>query len=118
MPGRITDRAVDAPASAPPGRAPDQVDDVVYSAGAPNVVPPVGIRPHVPKELPRGISPENIARIEIVVDPWGTVESVKLVGPPRINDAMLLSAAKAWRFKPAKRNGTPVAYRMRIDVAR
>jgi hypothetical protein len=47
IPGRITDRAVEASPSAPPASEPESVDDVVYAAGAPNVVPPVGIRPHV-----------------------------------------------------------------------
>ena len=118
MQGRITDRPLRAPAASAVESTGDLPDEMVYTAGTPGVSPPLGIRPHVPKEMPAGTKPEDIARIELVVNPQGSVDSVKLVGQPRINDAMLLSAAKAWRFRPANKNGTPVSYRMTISVAR
>ena len=36
-------------------------------------------------------------------------------GPSTLNDVMLLSAVKAWRFRPAQRDGHPVNYRMVLD---
>ena len=48
----------------------------------------------------------------------GTVESAKLLGPPRtVNDGLFLSVAKAWLFQPALKDGVPVRYRKTIWVA-
>jgi hypothetical protein len=42
----------------------------------------------------------------------GTVGAVKLLGERRnVLEGMLLSAAKAWKFQPALKDGRPVAYR-------
>ena len=38
-----------------------------------------------------------------------------LKGSTRMSDLMLLSAAKAWTFEPARRNGQPVNYRLVFD---
>lgn len=47
--------------------------------------------------------------------PDGTVGSVKLLGNRRsVIEGMLLSAAKAWKFKPAEKDGRPVAYRKTV----
>lgn len=87
-------------------------DGVVYSAADPGVVPPVGVRPQLPKGLPPNVNKDQLGRIELIVLPDGTVGSVKLLGPSRgVPEAMLLSAAKAWTFEPAQVNGRPVSYR-------
>ena len=67
----------------------------IYSAESEAVSPPVGVRPQLPSELPSNVSVEQLSRIDLIVSPSGTVESVKLVGNPHnVHDAMLLSAAK------------------------
>jgi TonB family protein len=111
------DRAVVAVAAAPVA-APGPVDTSVYSPESPNVVPPTAIRPQFPRALPQGVAAANLSRIEVLVQQDGTVESVKLVqgSRPTVKDAMLLSAAKTWRFAPATKEGTPVRYRKTIWI--
>jgi hypothetical protein len=113
---------IDAPTIVPDEpvvSGPDVNLGTVYTAGSPDVVAPVPVRPHVPKALPPGLGPGDVARIELVINADGNVASVKLLGQARtMNDAMMLSAAKAWRFRPAMRAGVPVQYRTAVLVAR
>lgn len=89
-----------------------------YSQDSAGVSPPVGVRPQFPRELPPDVDPSTLARIEMVILPDGTVESVKLLGEPRhVIDSMLLSAAKAWEFQPAMKDGRPVRYRKVVLMA-
>ncbi len=88
-------------------------DPTIYSA-VDDVVPPVGVRPQLPRVLPSDLNKDHLATIELVVLPDGRVGSVKLLGHRNVHDAMFLSAVKAWEFRPALRNGRPVAYRKTI----
>jgi hypothetical protein len=90
----------------------EQPDSNVYSAGDPDVDAPIGVRPQLPAVLPSDIDRKNLSKIEVLVLPDGSVGSVKLIGQPRsVLEGMLLSAAKAWKFKPAMKSNQPVAYR-------
>lgn len=102
--------------AAPPPGSKLEPDTTVYSA-ADGVRAPVSIRPQLPRDLPPNVSKDQVARIELVVLPDGTVGSVKLFGHRNVHDAMFLSAVKAWEFKPAVKNGLPVAYRTTVWVA-
>jgi hypothetical protein len=99
---------------------PDPLDsNAIYTDGAPGVRPAVAVRPQLPSELPPGLRDEEIGRVELIIGTGGLVETVKILGtPPTIHESMLLSAAKAWRFEPATRNGVPVKFRTVISVAR
>ncbi len=91
---------------------------VTYGPGAEGVIPPVAIEPRLPQKLPPEIDAQQLGRIELVIAVDGSVESVKLVGPPRnVHDAMFLSVAKAWQFQPALKDGVPVRYRKTIWIA-
>ena len=82
------------------------------------VVPPIGIRPQLPRELPRHVSTDQLTRIELLVAADGTVETVKLVSSPRtVHDSMWLSAIKAWQFQPAMKDGRPVRYLKTVWIA-
>jgi hypothetical protein len=84
----------------------------VFSSDSADVLPPVGVRPQLPRDLPRNIRREQLSRIELIVSETGTVESVKLMGTPRtVHDFMILSAVKAWQFHPALKDGRPVRFR-------
>jgi hypothetical protein len=97
--------AVDLPSAGVP-------DSNVYSASDVDVSAPVGVRPQLPAVLPGDVNRENLSKIEVLILPDGTVASVKLIGSPRsVLEGMLLSAAKAWQFKPAMKGDQPVAYR-------
>ena len=126
---RITVRAFDLSANivpvrqpvsgSAPGPEPAPADDTVYSADAKDVTAPVARRPQLPRELPTGVLAADLSKIEVIVLPDGTVESVKLLsGPKNVHHAMFLSAVKAWEFRPAMRNGVPVKYRKTVWLAR
>lgn len=94
------------------------IDSVVYAAGADRVSPPVEVRPHLPRRLPPTVDPANLSRIELTVSRDGSVESARLLGNRRdLQGGMFLSAAKAWRFRPAMKDGLAVRYRMTILVS-
>jgi len=45
------------------------------------------------------------------------VDEVRLISPTRrYYDRMMVAAAKAWVFQPARLNGRPVKYRTRIPI--
>ena len=106
----------ESPAGAPTSRA----DDVAASAGATytsansEVTPPVWYR----RQLPSEPAPDaKTGYFEIVIDTKGDVESVRLISPTRrYEERMLMAAAKAWKFRPARLNGEPVKYRMRVPI--
>ena len=88
------------------------IDATVYSAADSTVEPPIGVRPQLPRVLPTTVNKDQLGQIELLILPDGTVGEVKLVGAPRsIRDSMFLSAAKAWQFTPALKDGLPVTYR-------
>jgi outer membrane biosynthesis protein TonB len=55
--------------------------------------------------------------LEIVVGKAGDVEFVKLHTPlNRYHERMVVSAAKAWRYRPARKDGKPVRYRLTVAI--
>ena len=58
--------------------------------------------------------------MEVMVDESGRVLRVRLhpAETPSLNNRMLVSAAKAWQFRPAIRGGHAVPYVLRIPVTR
>jgi hypothetical protein len=92
--------------------ATEQGGGPIFSRDSEGVSPPEGVGPQLPRELPPNVRPEQLCGVELIVSETGTVESVKLLRTPRsVLDSMLLSAAKAWRFRPALKDGRPVKFR-------
>jgi hypothetical protein len=92
-------------------------DSTVYSTASPGVVPPVMTTRQIarPEALTPGV--EAASTIELLVDESGNVERVRLLSRPSpILAAMLLSAAKTWKFRPALNDGRAVKYRLLLDV--
>jgi TonB family protein len=83
------------------------------SAAAPAFRPPVAIAQHIPGAAGiRGLARGRVYRcaVEVDVDFRGAVTAAKLLEPVNdVYDARLLEAAKRWRFRPATRDGVPVA---------
>src|SRR3954454_349276 len=107
------------PGSAPPGsvaaESVERDENTVFALGSEGVLPPVWVRPQLPRELPPNVKPEQLCRVELVVSENGTVESVKLLGVPHtVHDSMLLSAVKAWQFHPALKDGHSVRFRKTV----
>ena len=93
------------------------VDDAVYSPSDSAVIPPVLVRPVLPRQPPPGVPESQIGTIELVVDEQGDVEGVRLISPAnRFHERMLVSAAKMWKFRPAFKDGHPVRYRARVRL--
>jgi hypothetical protein len=81
------------------------------------VRPPELLRPQLPKERLRGITDEVASDLELLVLEDGSVGEVRRVPPSnRVQDRMLLSAAKAWVFRPAQLRGRAVKYRLRVPI--
>jgi hypothetical protein len=93
------------------------IDDNVYSSRDAAVLPPVLVRPVLPKDPPPGVPDADIGTIEILVNEQGDVQQVKLVSPAnRFPEKMLVSAAKMWKFRPAFKDGHPVRYLARVRL--
>jgi hypothetical protein len=87
---------------------------IIYSPADAEVVPPWLLRPQLPKEPAPG---SGAGLFDIVVDEAGDVEEIRLKYSERsYQERMLVAAAKAWKFNPARLNGEPVKYRLRIPV--
>ena len=115
-PSAQPDPTATAPSSSPEVQG--EKDEVIYSVDSSAVVPPIGVRPKLARQLPPDFDSTRLGRVELIVGVDGSVESVKLLGPPRtVNDGLFLSVAKAWLFQPALKNGVPVRYRKTIWVA-
>ena len=85
-----------------------------YRSGDPGVVAPVpqGFLP--PKPDPR-TPPEQLQVMELRINAAGLVDSAKFViNRPTYRNAWWPAAAKAWKFKPATKDGRSVRYVMRI----
>jgi hypothetical protein len=116
-----------AVAPAPPVAAAEPTPDEIvivkastYSRANPDVEPPIIERPHLRAELTRQALDGQLATLVLDIDEQGVVRQVRLgsVTPEqRYYAAMLVAAAKAWRFRPALKEGMPVRYRLRLVIA-
>ncbi len=108
----------DAPAAPPP--APAAEVSRVYSGSDEGVAPPTSVSRRMPVWQPRNEfekRQEFRGVLELVVDETGAVTSVavgKSVHP--VYDRDLLDTARMWKFRPARRDGVPVRYRMAIEI--
>ena len=88
----------------------------VYSAEDPGVAPPEMIRPQLPSERKADTEPSD-SWVEVIVDERGQVAQVRLhSSDASLSDRMLVAAAKAWQFQPARKDGRPVRYVLRLPV--
>jgi protein TonB len=106
------------PLASPPPASPKL--PAVYTATDADVVPPVSITRATPPWHPRNqIEARRQFRgvLEVVVDEKGDVTSATLgksVHPTY--DPSLISMARNWKFRPATKDGTPVKYRVTMEI--
>lgn len=107
------------PPTVPEGPAADLVaDEAVYTSADTDIVAPIGVRPQLPRQLPPDVRREDLTQMELIILKDGTVGSARLISAPtNVMHGMLLSAAKAWKFAPATRDGRPVTYRKIVWLA-
>jgi hypothetical protein len=85
----------------------------IYTEADAAVVPPEALSRQFPVMPPTGISKGQIGTLEILISRSGQVEAIKLHTPlNRYHERMIVSAAKAWRYRPALKDGKPVRYRL------
>jgi hypothetical protein len=95
-------------------------DDSVYSMASEGVRPPLMLFPRMPKSaFPPPSAAIDGPYFEVLVDQQGIVEAVRLRGREQPGQTfyrarMMLSAAKAWQFEPARINDRPVRYIVRV----
>jgi TonB family protein len=115
LPGNAVVTLVTEPAGPPPA-PPVPPADGIYTSATPGITPPVPLRRSIATEPDPSVAQEA-GILELVIDEAGSVERVRLVSSSgRFQDRMLLSAAKAWRFKPATLDGKPVRFRTQVRL--
>ena len=89
----------------------------IFSGENSDVAPASLVRPQLPSQ-PDHATPAGMASLfDLIISEAGAVEHVRLISPGnRFNDRMLTSAAKAWQFQPALKDGRPVRYRLRLRI--
>jgi TonB family protein len=113
-------KAEPPPAAAPPAPAASSPAPPAPEVPAGGVlVPPVIVRQQMPlwlamtQFLPRG----GRGKVRIIVDEQGNVEEARIVESVHtVYDALLLSAARTWKYGPATLDGKPVRYVKLIEV--
>ena len=100
-------------ASAPP--APPAAPRV-YTGDESNLIPPGIVRQALPP-FPGQVVIPRTGKLEVLIDESGAVESaVMTTSISQAYDAIVLAATKAWRYKPATANGTPVKFRKIVQI--
>ncbi len=121
--GNTDPTAATAPRVARSGRGTDG-GAAVYSAGDDEVTPPLLLRQQLPSQFmePAADASEDRPYLELLIDERGAVEQVRLhakspaPGQTLYRHRMLLAAAKAWQFEPARKHGAPVRFVMRVPL--
>lgn len=105
--------------TAPEGStAPPTLTRTMYSATDSHVAPPRSVYPRLPANPPSAATLPDETVLEMVIGTTGLVERVRLRSEPRnIHEFMLVSAAKAWQFEPARLDGEPVRYLHTVVVS-
>lgn len=103
---------VQEPAEKPvPTRKAASGASVFYTSADREVQPPMVVYPQMPPDDELNPSRPDVASMQILVSETGSVLHVRMgPGPSRMSHFMFLSAAKAWRFQPALKDGEPVPY--------
>ena len=112
-----------APAAAPsaaPAPAPAHPSPLrIFTGDDANVKAPVIVKQEVPR-VPTSVTAQarNRGLLEVVVDEQGRVASVTVrVSVHPVYDALLMTAARDWKYQPATVNGKPVKFRKMIQIS-
>jgi TonB family protein len=88
----------------------------IYTGGETGIVAPGIVSQALPPFPGQVIIPRN-GKLEIVIDESGAVESaVMRESVSQSYDAMVLTATRAWRYRPATMNGAPVKFRKTVQI--
>jgi tetratricopeptide (TPR) repeat protein len=120
---REVEHTVPASAKRPAELEPATAAPRIFTAADAEVTPPVVIRqvvPTVPLELARILNAGRPKRglLEVVIDDRGVVqEAVMRDSVNSMYDDVMVNAARGWRYRPAMKDGVPVAYMKTIVIS-
>jgi hypothetical protein len=103
----------------PRASIPPSAEKLVYGVEDLDVDEPVAVIQRLPVWSPMGseVKGEFKGLLQIVIDPRGNVTSAEMrVSAHPKYDADLIRMARGWKFRPASKNGVPVAYTKLIDI--
>jgi hypothetical protein len=108
---------VDPLVSSEPESPLPELDTRVYSTRDVDVKPAELVYPQFPSQYIETVPNALPGHLDILVLEDGTVGEVRLRPESnRLQDRMLISAAKSWRFRPASRAGRNVKYRLLVPI--
>jgi hypothetical protein len=91
-------------------------EEKIYTTNDSAVVPPRPLGRQL-AAAPAGQESQAVGRLEILVNRAGRVERVTLHTPTNAyHDRMIVSAAKAWHYKPALKNGKAVRFSLVLPI--
>ena len=99
--------------------AQERVRDIIYTAADTDVTPPVAQSQKMPTWRPSSLEAaiEFRGALRLLIDESGAVVSATMPATTRAGyDALLLKAAREWKFLPAQKQGMPVRYLKLIEV--
>ncbi len=71
----------------------------------------------MPVTGPIGVPPNRVGWLDMIIGRDGRVEHVKLNTPlNRHHERMIVSPAKAWKYRPGDQERRPVRYRIMVKV--
>jgi TonB family protein len=91
----------------------------IFGGDDQNVKAPVIIKQEVPR-VPTSVtaSARNRGLLEVVIDEQGRVTSASVrISMHPVYDALLLTAAREWKYQPATLGGKPVKFRKMIQIS-
>ena len=105
-----------APAATPAASAARSAPEI-FTSETRDIVEPVVVRQEMPP-YPGRVTNEMSGIVEVLIDETGKVESAVMLQSvdPRYN-RLVLAAARSWLYRPARRDGAPVKYKKRIQIA-
>ncbi len=99
------------------GTAQLSAEDIVYSERDAGVVPPRLLSRGFPSRPPFDVPPNRVGKLDVIVGKAGDVEFLKLYTPlNRYHERVIVPAVKAWRYKPAMKNGKAVRFRLSVTI--
>jgi len=112
--------AAEVTAAAAPAPVAPPAERRIYSSDDHDVKPPIELQRQMPSWTPTSAT-QKISTfkgaVRLIVDEHGMIESAEMLASvyPTYN-ALLLKAAKTWRYQPAMRNGVPVRYATTLEI--
>jgi hypothetical protein len=97
----------------------DPPDERIFTDEDPGVEPPALVRGRRPAVPGPDVSPDRVCAFEFVVDESGDVRHIQMFSMSnRLDHRMMMAAIKAWKFRPATRQGVPSSSEPEFGLAR